>query len=681
MTFLHPEALWGFLALAIPVIIHLFNFQKTERVVFANTRLLSEVVQKTNKARQIKNWLLLLFRMLALSALILAFAQPKLKSENGLQNLQSLPQVAVFLDNSSSMFISGDASKPFDQAWNFAKNIPSEFSKKGWFQILTNQFESKHLWTSANGYQDQVTEVGNASLNRNFSTVMERSLRQLKNQNLGETKIQYMLSDFQKSAMGNPTTLPIDSSLSYQFVVFEHENLSNVFIDSVWLPRPVQFQEKAQILKIRVAQSGKTYTKPLNLKLLANGNLISGKTITLQDQSVFDVEIPFRIKVGEKLDCQIVIDDLPVSFDNTFYFTLQAPPPSPIYLIDDSKNPFLNAVYKTSIFKIGSGNFRSINYEMLKNADFIVCNGFSNLDEALTQTLESRCREGAAILFLPDQTTTSSSAFPNWIGFRTESISASPGGKVTDAKIKLPAKSDPFFGGTFAEVNSNSSQPFCKPSIQLFGGRPILKYENGDPFLVEQKVGFGSVFVLAGSLLEQNSNLQKHPLFIPMMYKMAFSGSRSADIPLFSRSSSTSALISGDSLSIGSESGLALIQNQIQLRVNPTQAGNRIKIELPAENMKTGFWSMVQNGKTTGTLALNSDKSESEMEFYSAEDLREIFKNKPWIKVSQVAANSSPEHLSSGIESGFSLWKLFLCLSLLFFAGEMALTKFGKSNA
>lgn len=678
MIFLHPEALWGFLALAIPVLIHLFNFQKTERVVFANTRLLSEVVQKTNKARQIKNWILLTLRLLAISALVLAFAQPKFSSDGDQKTYNKMSQVGVFLDNSASMFVSGSESKPFDLAWNYSKNIPSEFGKKGWFQLLTNQFESKHLWTSSNGFIEQVTEVGNVGSSRNFPTIMERSLRQMKNQNLGESKVQFILSDFQKSSVENVNSLIFDSSLNYQFVVFEHENLSNVYVDSVWLPKPIQVQEKAQTLKIRIGQSGKTYGKPINIKLLANGNLISGKSVTLKDQPVADVEIPFRIKPAEKLNCQIQLDDLPVSFDNTFFFTLQAPAPSPVYLIDDLKNPYLPAAFQNSIFKLNSGNFKSINYELLRNAEFIICNGLLSLDDALTEAIENRCREGASVLLIPDESGAKSFQNLKWTGIQFENLSQSPGGKDIDWRINLPSKSDPFFGGTFAEITSNSSQPFSRPNIQIFNGNPLLKFENGDPFLVRQNLGNGSIFMLAGSFSEKSSNLQKHPLFIPMVFKMAFSGSRNADLPLFYRGSSTNALLSGDSLYLSGESPLFLSQNQIQLRVNPSKSGNRIKIDLPNENMKAGFWNIDQNGKSLGSLAMNSDKTESKMEFYSSEDLAEIFKNKPWIKVSSVVAKSSPEHLSSGIESGFSLWKVFLCLSILFFGCEIALIKFGK---
>ena len=158
MTFAQPGFLWALTALAIPVLIHLFNFQKTEKIVFANTRILNEVIQQTQKSRQLKNWLLLLVRMLAFTFLIFAFAQPQFQSQEAKNASKSLTQSVVYVDNSVSMFAAKDGKSAFDIAIATAKTIPNRFSQKGWFQLLTNSFETKHTWTSLSGFQDQLTE-------------------------------------------------------------------------------------------------------------------------------------------------------------------------------------------------------------------------------------------------------------------------------------------------------------------------------------------------------------------------------------------------------------------------------------------------------------------------------------------------------------------------------------------
>ena len=48
MTFLYPSFLFGLFALAIPVIIHLFNFRRTKKIYFSNTLFLKKVKEASS---------------------------------------------------------------------------------------------------------------------------------------------------------------------------------------------------------------------------------------------------------------------------------------------------------------------------------------------------------------------------------------------------------------------------------------------------------------------------------------------------------------------------------------------------------------------------------------------------------------------------------------------------------
>ncbi|MBP6414476.1 MAG: BatA domain-containing protein, partial [Bacteroidia bacterium] len=47
MQFIYPGFLFALSALAIPLIIHLFNFRKFKRIYFTNVRFLREIKQET----------------------------------------------------------------------------------------------------------------------------------------------------------------------------------------------------------------------------------------------------------------------------------------------------------------------------------------------------------------------------------------------------------------------------------------------------------------------------------------------------------------------------------------------------------------------------------------------------------------------------------------------------------
>ena len=75
MTFLYPSFLFGLLAVAVPVAIHLFNFRRIKKVYFTNVEFLQSVKTATNSFRKLKQWLILAARCLFVIFLVLAFAR------------------------------------------------------------------------------------------------------------------------------------------------------------------------------------------------------------------------------------------------------------------------------------------------------------------------------------------------------------------------------------------------------------------------------------------------------------------------------------------------------------------------------------------------------------------------------------------------------------------------------
>src|SRR5688572_21081033 len=82
--FLNPTlAVIGALAVSVPIIIHLLNRRKFEKVVWAAMRFLNVSVEQNQRRLQIEDLLLLILRCLLLLLLGLALARPTIKSFGG----------------------------------------------------------------------------------------------------------------------------------------------------------------------------------------------------------------------------------------------------------------------------------------------------------------------------------------------------------------------------------------------------------------------------------------------------------------------------------------------------------------------------------------------------------------------------------------------------------------------
>ena len=76
MTFLQPFVLWGLLLGFLPILIHLFNRLRHRKLPWAAMMFLRMANRKSTKYAKVRQWLVLLFRMLAVMALVFALSRP-----------------------------------------------------------------------------------------------------------------------------------------------------------------------------------------------------------------------------------------------------------------------------------------------------------------------------------------------------------------------------------------------------------------------------------------------------------------------------------------------------------------------------------------------------------------------------------------------------------------------------
>ena len=115
MKFVYPEFLYALFAIAIPIVIHLFNFRKFKKIYFSNVQFLKEVKQETQSKSKLKHLLVLLARIFTISFLVFAFAQPYFPTENQLSTPKD-KVVGIYLDNSFSMESTGELGALLDEA-------------------------------------------------------------------------------------------------------------------------------------------------------------------------------------------------------------------------------------------------------------------------------------------------------------------------------------------------------------------------------------------------------------------------------------------------------------------------------------------------------------------------------------------------------------------------------------
>src|SRR5947209_19045510 len=118
MSFLNPTlALLGVLSVAVPIVIHLLNKRKFERVTWAAMRFLQNSVEQNQRRIKMEDILLLILRCVIVFLLGMALARPTLgcSAARAVVGNQGVTAVIV-LDNSYSMSATDGVKSRFEQA-------------------------------------------------------------------------------------------------------------------------------------------------------------------------------------------------------------------------------------------------------------------------------------------------------------------------------------------------------------------------------------------------------------------------------------------------------------------------------------------------------------------------------------------------------------------------------------
>src|SRR5690606_3563032 len=116
MAFLTPLFLFGLLAAALPVAIHLIRKEKPPRVVFSSIRFLKNTSRKLILFQQIQQWLLLLLRAAVICLLVFAFARPLFDSRLSSLVAADPQSVVILVDVSMSMQYGDRFERASDEA-------------------------------------------------------------------------------------------------------------------------------------------------------------------------------------------------------------------------------------------------------------------------------------------------------------------------------------------------------------------------------------------------------------------------------------------------------------------------------------------------------------------------------------------------------------------------------------
>ena len=316
MIFLNPFFLFGLLAIAIPIALHLFDLQRPKKMIFTNVAFLREIIQQQSSARRIKHWLTLLARILFITFLVLAFAQPIINATSN-QKTSAGTTVQVYVDNSYSMQNEADQLALLDQASGFAQQLPNAYSASTTYRMFTNEFSGNDWqYHTRDGYLDVLTELDYNGQSRTSKEIERRAVSSASKSAQSSQDI-FIFSDFQKSYWNELITSKPDSQINWHYIPVQSSALLNIAIDSIWLETPFIQAGKPNKLFMRVRGYGKGKRETV-CKLLINDIQVSTTGIEVTGGQELTTTFDFTLDQHSTYKGVIRFDDSPITFDNAF---------------------------------------------------------------------------------------------------------------------------------------------------------------------------------------------------------------------------------------------------------------------------------------------------------------------------------------------------------------------------
>lgn len=641
ITFLFPEFLWALTLIGIPIIIHLFNFRRFKTVFFPNVALLQTIKNKSKRHKNLRERLILLFRILTIACLVLAFSFPYETEDK--QSFEG-EVISIYIDNSLSMDADGIEGHKLKTAKIFTDVILSQVPPNAKIHLVTNDFSPEHnLLFSPKVAQEKASFIQPSSKFQTLQQILNFQTNFLHDYKAYNKQIIWV-SDFEQtspSKLINPDSIPIYCNW------IRSKKTENISIDSVTFEhgkRKTIGQENIQIL---ITNHSEQLIKDFPVSLKVN-NSIYKKAIDLDPQKKTSTSLSYQIPNDSLIKGLIKINDNNFKHDNNYYFGYKLPRKRRVLLITEEEHieKTVKKLFKNdSLIILTKTSSKNINFGKVCTYDLIILGELQQLPNGLIPELQ-QCETTTTFIIPPNQKLHNSYSFAYKAGTSQD---------TTEKEIAWIDKQHALFKNVFEKRQENAKEEFPSTYKNHYilnkNYTSLIKYETNESYLSTN----GSIFVLAASISEQTSNLKNNALIVPLFYQLLFN---SSPITPVQYSLPTKEILANKTS-----------EDQLEISRTPTEKGmlcevKNNKVLLTKPLVEAGFYYLKSGNFINAVLGLNINGKESIVN----ENLEELIQAKvkdDEINFSEI--NLDNINLNDIIETNDKEYWRFCLLSALFF--------------
>jgi hypothetical protein len=681
MTFLNPIFLWASLAVLIPIIVHLFNFRRPQKVLFSDISFVKEVKKSVVRRLRLRQWLVLAARCLAILALVAVFANPVWLRDGASARQVGNASVAVVLDNSYSMKAGNDKGDYWLQARKMADAVLAAHPRNDEFLVMTTS--DLKLQYNFGDKDAAANELDLLQLRQNGTSLGDvfKLSEQVFEKAGNKSRILYFLSDFQQSTILSDSARPeLPEGIDYHFVPLANRDQKNIYLQGAQVTTQVIEIGKPVNLKLDLVNDGKEPVKGLGIQVNVEGVAAAIQNQDIEANGKVSLDLPIIPKDSGWLSGYVEVDDNPIDFDNRRHFSFYVPLRERMLVVEEQAAPHIRLMFGGELMRqfavdfVPARNFSTVDLSAYKS---IVLLGVKELSGGVQDKLKAHLAEGKSLMVFPGEGMNLASMNAMLgsmkVGTFGEEVKFATGQYADGVDLEHPV-----FEGVFAK--NGRDRKFDAPLVyRHFPFRPdnssvqntILRLSSGEPALVESRPGDGLVYVFSFFPETSWSDFTIKSTGLAMMIRLSLLMNQS-------HRQEDSFVLGTDELKkiktkekemvrLVGEGGKEIIPRQ------HSQSGF-VVLQFDHPDLREGSYRILQGEKFLEKISFNAPDAESKMNSLNKEALEE------WVKAQSLAnvEVTLPEagRIADSIEvrrSGVPLWKYFLALGLFFILVEIVL--------
>ncbi|WP_340198719.1 BatA domain-containing protein [Ascidiimonas sp. W6] len=642
MQFKNPDILWALFLFIIPVIVHLFQLRKFQKVSFTNVKFLKEVATQTRKSRNLKKWLTLLTRILLLCMLVIAFAQPYTANRD---IINTNTETIIYLDNSFSMQASGKNGPLFENA---VQELIASIDEDAQFSIFTNTETFKK--TTLKATKKELLELKYAPNQLSYREVLLKA-RNIFSKDSSSIKNLIFISDFQSNSKS--VNQLKDSLLNVYPVVLRPVEITNISIDSIYVQN-----NRASGMEVNVVLKRNVVSTEEQAVSLYNKDVLIAKAGTdFKDKKIS--QITFTLPSNKEIEAFVSVEDTGLFYDDTFFFNINSKEKVNVLSINDTDFEYLERIYTPNEFNLTNTSLNNLNFSDIENQNLIVLNELSTITPPLLNTLSAFKRNGGFIIFIPSL---KASIEENNLFLSKFGLPKFSNIYETTKKITNIAFDHPLFQDVFEQRVNNFQYP---QSLKGFSFKNkstgALSYQDGTPFLWNTQ----GMYIFTSPLASAYSNFKNSPLIVPVFYNIAL---KSLPLPKLYYTIGTEKNIAVKA-SLSKDEVLTLVKDENRFIPLQQSFSTKVLLTLNEEPNTPGIYDLKYKNEALQKLSFNHLRTESskEYDFIDASEFQNMNND-----VSELFNSLKKEN------SVTDLWKWFVIFALGFLIMEILILKFLK---